>query len=119
VPPELAPMLVAIVLILTAGFIAVVRPIAKPLVRLFEAMIIEREQQPTKELGDIHQTLEQIEGRLHLMEERQSFYEALRAGPSPAQLAPPVRSPDPPNGAPGPTSESGEEPGGPSLVGDV
>jgi len=106
-PPELAPMLVAIVLILTVGFIAVVRPIAKPLVRLFEAMISERERLPAKGLTDIQRSLEQIEGRLHLMEERQSFYEALRAEPETRRLAAPAGTPE---------AEDAEAPGGPSLV---
>jgi len=79
VPPDLAPMVVAIVLFLTIGFVAVFRPIAKPLIRLFEAMIREREQLPARHLGEIQGALEQIDRRLHLIEERQSFYEALRS----------------------------------------
>jgi hypothetical protein len=93
VPPELAPMLVTIVLILTVGFVAVVRPIAKPLVRLLEAMIGERERLPHGDLEKIRGTLEQIDQRLHLIEERQSFYEALRAEPEHEKLPAPRDEP--------------------------
>ena len=78
-PVDFAPMLVAIVLILTVGFVAVVRPIAKPLIRLLETMAKDRER-PVEGLREIKGALEQIDSRLHLIEERQSFYEALRSG---------------------------------------
>ena len=95
-PPDLAPMLVAIVLIVTVAFVSIVRPIAKPLVRLLEAMIREREQLPGQELGAIHRTLEGIDQRLHLIEERQSFYEALSGGKELPELTPPATSEEPP-----------------------
>jgi len=85
----------------------------QPLVRLFEAMIREREELPTQGLNDIHRTLEQIEGRLHLMEERQSFYEALRAEPDVTKLPAPG---EPGDGSEGPTAN---QPGGSSLPGET
>ena len=115
-PPDLAPMLVAIVFILTIGFISIVRPIAKPLVRLLEAMILEREQLPPKELGDIHRSLEQIEGRLHLMEERQSFYEALRAPKEAATLITPRATGSIQNTDPDRKASETDPGGGPTLL---
>ncbi len=88
-PPDFAPMIVATVLILTIGFVAVIRPISKPLIRLFEAMIREREQLPARELADLHRSLEAIGERLELLEERQSFYEALQAERVAPELANP------------------------------
>ena len=88
-PPDLAPMIVAIVMFLTIGFVAVVRPLTKPLARLFEAMIREREQLPSRQMGEIQGALEQIDQRLHLIEERQAFYEALGAERKMPGLAPP------------------------------
>lgn len=77
-PEELAIMIVLVTLILTVGFVAVVRPIAKPLVRLIEAMIQERQPgSAAHELGGIRSVLERVEDRIMMLEERQSFYEAL------------------------------------------
>ena len=89
-------MAVAIVGILTVGFISVVRPISKPLVRLFEAMIREREQLPSRQMSEIQGSLDQIDQRLHLIEERQSFYEALGTERDLPALTPPVVSVEPP-----------------------
>ena len=90
----IAPMVVSVVFIVTAGGVLVVRPILKPLVRLFEAMIREKERPSTPELGRIRELLENMDARLSLLEERQHFYEALRPGEEDLTLAsrPPERT---------------------------
>lgn len=78
---EMALMVVLVTLILTVGFVRVVRPIAKPLVRLLEAMIQERQPQSSaNELQGIRHVLDRVEDRITMLEERQSFYEALGDG---------------------------------------
>ncbi len=123
-PPDLAPMIVATVLIVTVGFVVILRPIMKPLVRLFEAMIREREQLPPRGLAELQRSLDAIGDRLHLIEERQGFYEALlteRRAPelldgasteqrtAPSWLTRPNASPSTASSAPEPPA-SGAEP---------
>ncbi|MEZ4416282.1 MAG: hypothetical protein R3E10_11105 [Gemmatimonadota bacterium] len=74
----IAPMVVSILLILTTGGVLILRPVLKPLVRLFEAMIREKERTSAPELGRIRELLENMDARMSLLEERQQFYEALR-----------------------------------------
>jgi hypothetical protein len=78
----LAPMLVAIILILTVGGVILLRPIASKLGLLLEAMARERNEPRTAvELERIRDLLETMNGRLSLLEERQDFTEALLADP--------------------------------------
>lgn len=78
----IAPMIVAIVLIVTVGGTVLLRPLASRLGQLLEAMAAERSQ-PTleKEIVRIRQMLETVSSRLELMEERQDFTEALLQRP--------------------------------------
>jgi hypothetical protein len=80
----IAPMIVLVTLILTIGFVQVSKPILGPLARLLEAMIKEREGLPSGELRRIEHLLENVDGRLSQLEERQSFYEALGNGGAPS-----------------------------------
>jgi hypothetical protein len=73
----IAPMLVAIVAILTVGGVAILRPIAKRVSELLE--FYARDRQSGIE-GDVHQMrelLETMDARLRLMEERQDFTDRL------------------------------------------
>lgn len=75
----IAPMVVSIVLILTVGGVAVLRPLAKRVSELLELYARDRHEGAEHELGQIRDLLETINGRLHLLEERQDFTERLLA----------------------------------------
>lgn len=97
----IAPMIVAIVLIVTVGGVVLLRPLAARLGQLLDAMAAERSQ-PTleKEVVRIRQMLETLSSRLELMEERQDFTEAL--------LQRPERRRQELSSGPAPESERGE-----------
>jgi hypothetical protein len=84
----IAPMVVLVTLILTIGFLQIAKPIVGPLVRLLETMVREREGLPPDDLRRIEHLLQNVDGRLSRLEERQSFYEALGEGqPRAGELA--------------------------------
>ena len=74
----IAPMVVAIVLIVTVGGVVLLRPLSARLGKLLDAMAEER-REPTvqKDLERVRQTLETLSARLEFVEERQDFTEAL------------------------------------------
>lgn len=78
----IAPMIVAVVLILTVGGVVLLRPLSKRLGDLLEVMA-EEKRNPA--LGDnLHRVQEQLDmvaSRLSLLEERQDFQERLLADP--------------------------------------
>lgn len=74
----LAPLILGVVLILTVGGVLILRPVAKHLGALLEAMTRERlDPRRTQELGHIREMLETMTQRLQLMEERQEFTDRL------------------------------------------
>ena len=83
----IAPMVVAVLLILTIGGVILLRPISSRLGHLLEAMAKER-QGPRigEDLTRIRELLETMNGRISLLEERQDFTEALLADPERRQL---------------------------------
>ena len=78
----LAPMVFAVILTLTVGGVILLKPIANKLGVLLEAMAKER-QEPrlTEDLSHIRDSLETMNGRLALLEERQDFTDALLNDP--------------------------------------
>lgn len=78
----LAPMIFAIILVLTIGGVVLLKPIANKLGNLLEAMARER-QEPRigDELERMREILETVSGRVALLEERQDFTEALLRDP--------------------------------------
>ena len=85
----IAPMLVAIILILTVGGVVLLRPLSKRLGELLEAMARERERpQLGQEMERLREVLETMSGRLALLEERQDFTDALLADPDRRRLRP-------------------------------
>jgi hypothetical protein len=73
----IAPMIVMVVLIITAGGVAVLRPISKRVADLLE--MYARDRQSGIE-GDVHQMRDLVEtmnARLQLIEERQDFTDRL------------------------------------------
>ena len=76
---NLAPMLVAITLILTAGGVAILRPISKRAGELLEVMAKEK-REPRRVSEDTRRMLELMESmhaRLDRLEERQDFTDSL------------------------------------------
>ncbi len=74
----IAPMVVAIVLFITVGGVLVLRPIAKHLGTLLEAMTREKLQgSDRQEMMHVRELLETMNQRLQLMEERQEFTDRL------------------------------------------
>lgn len=73
----MAPMIVAIVLIVTAGGVAILRPLAKRVSELLELFARERHHGVEHELGQVRDLLETMDARLQLVEERQDFTERL------------------------------------------
>jgi hypothetical protein len=76
----IAPMAVAIVLILTVGGVAVLRPIAKRISELLELYARDKQSGLENDVGQVRDLLETMNARLQLMEERQDFTERLLAG---------------------------------------
>jgi hypothetical protein len=73
----LAPMVVAVVLILTVGGVAVLRPIAKRISELIELYARDRQSGLVGEVSQMRDLLETMNARLQLLEERQDFTERL------------------------------------------
>ena len=73
----IAPMIMFIVLIVTAGGVAVLRPIAKRVGDLLEVYAKERSSGIDSDVGHMRDLLETMDARLRLMEERQDFTERL------------------------------------------
>lgn len=75
----LAPMIVAIVLILTVGGVLILRPLAKRVSELLELYAQEQRSGLHGEVSQMRELLERMDSRLRLMEERQDFTERLLA----------------------------------------
>ena len=84
----IAPMILGVVMFLTIGGVLVLRPIATRLGSLLEVMARERAALPPEEIRHLRDTLETMNQRLSLMEERQDFTERLLGRGDPA--APPA-----------------------------
>lgn len=79
----IAPMIVGVVLILTVGGVALLRPLSKRLGDLLEVMVEEKRNPAlTEDLHHIRSQLETMGSRLALIEERQDFQERLLADPA-------------------------------------
>ncbi|MDE2679326.1 MAG: hypothetical protein F4087_15360 [Gemmatimonadetes bacterium] len=73
----LAELLIPITIVLTTGGVLVLRPIAKRLGVLLEVMAKERTQAPSDDLRRLQQSVDTMNERLSLIEERQDFTERL------------------------------------------
>ena len=75
-------MIITVILTLTVGGVILLKPIAKNIGNLLEAMAKERtEPQLGAELGHLRDLLETMSARLDLLEDRQDFTEALLQNP--------------------------------------
>ena len=73
----IAPMVISVVFILTAGGVAILRPIAKRVSELLELYARDRHEGLESDVHRLKDLLETMNARLHLMEERQDFSERL------------------------------------------
>jgi hypothetical protein len=73
----IAPMVISVVFILTAGGVAILRPIAKRVSELLELYARDRHEGLESDVHQLKDLLETMNARLHLMEERQDFAERL------------------------------------------
>lgn len=76
----IAPMIVSVVLILTIGGVALLRPVAKRLGALLDVMVMEKTRVSQADNGRLLETIETLNDRLSLVEERQDFTERLISG---------------------------------------
>lgn len=77
----IAPMIIGVVFFLTVGGVLILRPIAKQLGGLLEAMAQEKQSGLQNDVSQIRDLLETMNGRLQLLEERQDFTERVLSGP--------------------------------------
>jgi len=87
---EVAPMIVGVVFILTIGGVLVLRPIAKRIGDLLEAMSREKQAGLESDVNHIRDMLESTNARLQLMEERLDFTERLLSGEKKREELPPA-----------------------------
>jgi hypothetical protein len=73
----IAPMVISVVFILTAGGVLILRPIAKRVSELLELFARDRHEGLESDVHQMKDLLETVNARLHLMEERQDFSERL------------------------------------------
>ena len=74
----IAPLIMSVVLILTVGVVLILRPIARHLGSLLEAMTREKlDGGRAQELSHVRELMETMNQRLQLMEERQEFTDRL------------------------------------------
>lgn len=87
----MAPMLVAIVGILTGGGVLILRPISKRVAEVLELYARDKQSGVHSEVSQIRDLLETMNARLQLMEDRQDFTERLiGSGEVPKQVAEPA-----------------------------
>jgi len=91
-PNDIGPMIAMLVLTVVVGAVILLRPITKRLGDLLEVMITERRRPVPSLEPRLQETLERIEERLRLVEEKQDFTDALiaheaRSGPLQATVA--------------------------------
>ncbi len=77
---NVAPMIVAVVLILTVGGVAVLRPIAKRISDLLELYTRDKQSGLENDVAQIRDLVETMNARLQLIEERQDFTDRLLTG---------------------------------------
>ena len=81
-PDVYAPLIVTLVLILTVGGVALLRPISKRLGDIAELMLRDKQGDSEKELRRVGDLLETMSARLALLEDRQDFTERLLSAPT-------------------------------------
>ena len=85
----IAPMIISTVFILTVGGVILLRPAMKRLGALLDVLALQKTRAPDDENRRLRDTVETMNERLTLMEERLDFTERLigRGGPPPPHAA--------------------------------
>lgn len=100
-PNDVAPMIVGMTLILVGGGVVLLRPITRRLGDYLETITRARRQEPPAVEPRVMETLERIEDRLRMLEERQDFTDALlRRGEESRKLGAAGRDPKLPRAQP-------------------
>ena len=73
----IAPMIVSVVLVLTVGGVVLLRPVTKRLGALLDVMVLEKSRSSRIDDGRLLETIDTLNDRLSLLEERQDFTERL------------------------------------------
>jgi hypothetical protein len=88
-PNDVAPMVMAVVLFVTAGGVLVLRPLTKRLGSYLDALAEDRRRaKPVEQVPDprLINALENLDRRLARLEERQDFTDALLSKKEPGRL---------------------------------
>ena len=73
----IAPMIVSVVLVLTVGGVVLLRPVTKRLGALLDVMVQEKSRSSRTDDRRLLETIDTLNDRLSLLEERQDFTERL------------------------------------------
>ncbi|MXW16387.1 MAG: hypothetical protein F4139_00440 [Gemmatimonadetes bacterium] len=73
----IAPMIISTVFILTVGGVILLRPVMKRLGALLDVLVLQKTKAPEEENRRLSDTVETMNERLTLMEERLDFAERL------------------------------------------
>lgn len=73
----IAPMIISTVFILTVGGVILLRPVMKRLGALLDVVVLQKTKAPDEEERRLRHTVETMNERLTLMEERLDFTERL------------------------------------------
>lgn len=73
----IAPMIVSVVLVLTVGGVVLLRPVTKRLGALLDVMVLEKSRSSRTDDHRLIETIDTLNDRLSLLEERQDFTERL------------------------------------------
>ena len=76
----IAPMIISTVFILTVGGVILLRPVMKRLGALLDVLVLQKTRTPDEENRRLRETVETMNERLTLMEERLDFAERLIGG---------------------------------------
>ncbi len=73
----IAPMVISVVLFLTVGGVILLRPVMKRLGALIDVIVLEKRGAPAEENRRLRETVDTMNDRLSLLEERLDFTERL------------------------------------------
>ena len=88
-PGDVAPMVLGVTFFVITGAVILFRPITKRLGTYLEVLASERRStQPPPQIDEarLANVLDSLDQRMHRLEERQAFTDALLAGRKPAEL---------------------------------
>ena len=91
---DIAPVIIAVTLILSVSGVLILRPIAKKLGGLFEAMALERSNKASaQDVARLTDAVSRLTDRIETLEERQDFTERIMASPDRAETPSRLKAP--------------------------